>query len=374
MDNLFLAIVTGDRDYGRSLSLGMLSVCRNFIIRIFSAEEFLQEKREYDLILWDGLEAKEAYGGRIVYLAEKPSETAVSRSQKRFCIYKYSPAACMTASVFEIYKELTGRRAVNVRRQDVRLFAFTSCEGGAGCTTVAMAAAQEFSRFRDKKVMYLSFEELESVGRFMKHDAGIRGAEVYLYRLFNKMYSEREQSLNAEENTPFIEGHIVRDDYGIEAFAPSCGRNPLREVGPDEVCRLMSAIINSGRYDVIIMDIGSWLSKTSLKCLEMAEKICMVTKKEGSRSRESKYLSHIVSCCGEEVTMKIIRAENRRNEKNDAETAAGKNGRIAENAVNISECDSFTRGEGYTTTLLEGKFGSNINILAEKLAEPLKPA
>ena len=76
MENIFIAIVTDDKEYGRSLSLGMLNVCRGFIIRIFTAEEFLTVKKEYDLVLWDGNEVSRVYGGRIIYLAEKPSEVA----------------------------------------------------------------------------------------------------------------------------------------------------------------------------------------------------------------------------------------------------------------------------------------------------------
>ena len=132
MENIFIAIVTDDKEYGRSLSLGMLNVCRGFIIRIFTAEEFLTVKKEYDLVLWDGNEVSRVYGGRIIYLAEKPSEVAKNIAEKRFCIYKYSTAAAIVAAVFEIYEALTGRRAVNLRKQDVRIFAFTSCRGGKG--------------------------------------------------------------------------------------------------------------------------------------------------------------------------------------------------------------------------------------------------
>lgn len=375
MDNLFLAVVTGDREYGRSLSLGMVSVCRSLIIRIFTAEEFLRESREFDLILWDGIEAKEAYGGRIVYMAEKPSEAVRSLAEKRFCLYKYSSASCMVASVFEIYKELTGRRAVNVKKQNVRLFAFVSCEGGTGCSTVAMAAAQEFSRFRDSKVMYLSFEELESTGQFMNCEMGIKGAEVYLYRLFNKLYPENKTDPDAEDFLPFIEGHIVRDDYGTEAFAPSRGRNPLREIACDETGRFMASIINSGRYDVIIVDMGTWLSGSCLKFLEMTEKICMVTVEGGSKLKEGKYINHIVSHCGEEVEKKLVRAENRIRKYSvyDEEEKGEEKRRntSAENTVSISECGSFAAEGERTRIFLEGEFGNDISVLADKLTEPL---
>lgn len=367
MDNLFLAIVTRDKEYGRSLSLAMLSVCRSFIIRIFSAEEFLEENRDYDIVLWDGEEVREAYGGRIVYLAEKPSEAIRNISQKRFCLYKYSSAACIVSAIFEIYKELTGRRAMNIKTQDVRLFAFASFAGGSGCTTIAMAIAQEFTRFYDKKVMYLSFEELDSAGEYMKHEQGIKGAEVYLYRLFNKMYPNHGDS-EEEKSIPFIEGHIVRDEHGVEAFAPSAARNPLREVRPDEINKLMVSLIDSGRYDVIIIDMGNWLSKTGLKCLQMTEKLCVVSTPESSQIKEHNYNSHLVACCGEEIMGKCIRVLNHKR-KNSLEKS-GADSNFTE-YIDIRRCTGIMNDENHKTIILEGEFGNDISCLAEKLMEPM---
>lgn len=368
MESIFVAIVTDDREYGRSLSLGILSVCRSFIIRIYSAEEFLMEKREFDMVLWDGNEAKVAYGGRIVYLAEKPSEVLKSAAEKRFCIYKYSAAASMVAALFEIYEALTGRRAVNLKRQEVRLFVFSSCEGGAGCTTVAMAAAQEFCRFQDKRVLYLSFEEYESTGDYMRPDEGIKGAAVYLYNLFNKIYSD-EKTMHEAQRRPFLEGHMVRDDFGIEAFAPSVGRNPLRELKADEIDRFMASLIDSNRYDVIIMDLGLWTSRSGLECIDMAEKICFVTKGNDGISREDQYISHIICHCGETVMDKTVRIVNKGwmpRAEEDSRVSEYSEGQIV-----ISRGKAFI-GDGKRIRIaLEGEFGREIGELCEKLVEPV---
>ncbi len=361
MDNIFIAIVTNDKEYGRSLSLSMLSVCRSLIIRIFNAEEFLSEERDYDIILWDGEEVREAYGGRIVYLAKKPSDVVKNTAAKRFCIYKYSTAASTVASVFEIYEVLTGRRAVNLKRQDVRLFAFSSYSGGAGCTMLAMAAAQEFCRFRGMRVLYLSFEELESAGEFMGFDSGIKGAAVYLYELFNNIYTGTCKDAGEQWRRPFLEGKIVKDDFGVETFAPAKGRNPLRDLNPDELQRFMASLIDSGRFDVIIMDLGQWLSNTAMKCLEMAEKICFITPASKTSPREKQYMNQIISCCGESMFNKIINISNNPNGTEDH----------PEDHFVISRCTSFEINGDHRKIFLEGEFGNNISALAEELSEPV---
>ena len=370
MENIFVAIVTDDKEYGRSLSLGMLNVCRGFIIRIFTAEEFLSADREYDLILWDGDEVSKVYGGRIIYLAEKPSDVAKNIAEKRFSIYKYSTAASVVAAVFEIYEALTGRRAVNLRRQDVRIFAFSSCSGGIGCTTVAMAAAQELCRFQGKRVLYLSFEELDSAEDYMRNDGGIKGAAVYLYELFSKMHIDCNNTDVGCECSPFLERHIIRDDFGVEAFAPGQGRNPLRELNVGELSRFMASLIDSGRYDVLVMDMGQWLSKTALKCLELSEKIIMVNDKMTSCMRHDKYICHIVNNCGEDIMDKIVKIYNDKENRRPSSSLKDLSESYDEEYICISKCNNFISDGKRRSFVLEEEFGRDINLMTEKILEP----
>ena len=370
MENIFVAIVTWDKEYGRSLSLAMLSICRGFIIRIFDAEEFLEENRDFDIVLWDGEEAKNSYGGRIVYLAEKPSEVARNMVESRYCLYKYASATSMVASIFEIYEALTGRRAVNLKRQDVRIFAFTSSKGGAGCTTMAMAAAQEFCRFQGKRVLYLSFEELDSSGSYFPQNPTAKSTAVYLYELFNKMHGVYGSKNGQRQNTPFLDRYMVKDDFGVETFAVSRGRNPLRELTVDELHKFTASLIDSGRFDVIIMDIGQWLSKTAIKCMEIAEKICFVTETAKKAMREQQYVSHIITHCGEQVEEKFIRIVNGTKELRDMDDIKKKEDYVHENTLDICRCDSFVREDDSVKIFLEGMFGNNISELSEKMTQP----
>ena len=103
MENISVAVITDDREYGRALGLSLLSVCRTFIIKVILKENFTEIvehiysdnrtlSEEYDLILWDGTEVSEVYGGNLVMMTEKPSMAVRDHKDKRFSIYKYDSA------------------------------------------------------------------------------------------------------------------------------------------------------------------------------------------------------------------------------------------------------------------------------------------
>lgn len=101
----------------------------------------------------------------------------------------------------------------------------------------------------------------------------------------------------------------------------------------------------------------------------------MVTVEGGSKLKEGKYINHIVSHCGEEVEKKLVRAENRIRKYSvyDEEEKGEEKRRntSAENTVSISECGSFAAEGERTRIFLEGDFGNDISVLADKLTEPL---
>ena len=382
MENLSLVIVTDDREYGRALGQALLQLCSGTMIRIFRKEEFFSQRHEHessgegaiflssaDLILWDGPEAEVSYGGRIILLTEKPSMAVSDHQGKRFCIYKYSQAQSIAAALFDIYSDLTGHHTVNVKRQQVRMLAFASCCGGSGCTVAAMAASQELCRFRGKRVLYLSFEETESTGDFMNVSSGVKGIGVYLYHLFKAKDTglKMQQASGSDKNCPPVESYTIHDDFGVEAFAPAAGRNPLRELSEDELDIFTASVIDSGRYDVIVMDIGTGLSAVDLTCLGMAEKICLVSRFSGSTSREERYVQHLIFSCGESVMDRIIKVENMTADDRADVQRGREDAAMLDTEVYLSRSSTFLQGGETKRIFLDGRFGQDIKLLTEKL-------
>lgn len=363
MENISLAIVTDDREYGRALGLAILNTSNSFIITVSAKNEFIRCGKRTDLILWDGEEAREAYGGNIILISEKPSMTMVDLSNNRYSLYKYGSAEALVGSLLEIYSRLTGRNPVSIRKHDIKLFAFTSWAGGSGCTTVAMAAGQELCRFRGKRVLYLSFESIESTGEFINGGGGMKSLNQYMYELFSR-----------EKKGNFLQSYLIKDDFGMEAFAPSRGRNPLLDMSKDEAYLFIASIIDSGRFDVIIADAATCLSDVGMVCVEMADKICMVAPPAHNQAREIQYLSHMIYNCGEHILQKMIKvknmtesfaAEEKEQEMKECEGEAN----VIETCLYIEDRLPYLEHDSIKKLLLEGDFGKRINLLTDKLLQ-----
>ncbi len=383
MENISLMIVTDDKAYGRALSKALIHLCVGMIIQMIGKSEFFSKMREYgnekdevsflesvDLILWDGAEAESSYGGRIILLSEKPVMSVKDFNEGKFCIYKYSQAQCIAASLFEIYSFLIGRRMVNIQRQKVRILVFSSWMGGSGCTVTAMAAAQELCRFRGSRVLYLSFEEIESTGEFIESPIGVKGVGVYLYHLFKNSSSVIKSDGIGDNEYPVVEGYLVHDDFGVEAFAPTAGRNPLRDITDEELNVFMASLIDIGRYDFIIIDMGDNLSETDITCMEMCERICLVSKGQGNGARENQYLQHLIYRCGEDVIDKIIKVENLKTEISNTDKISGEKNCMIDADICINRSSTFLQEGEIMRIFLDGKFGNSIKRLVEKLTEP----
>ena len=388
MENMNIAIVTEDKDYGRACGLAILNVCRTLVVNIVTKDEFAtvgecsgedsDDGRFYygfDIVIWDGPFCEEYLREGTVFLVDKPSMTCRNSETGRYCIYKYSPAQQMVADIFEIYSRQTGRSPANVSAQGVHVYAFSSWAGGCGCSTVAMAVAQEMVRFHNRRVFYMSLEELESTGEFIKCVPGGRTLSYYLYNLFKNRKHGRKGVEAGEEYRPFFESFIVRDDFGIEAFRPTKGRNPLVELSSEDICTFVESVMNSGRYDTIIADIGTSMSQAAVTCLEMAEKICLISRETCSLTREIYYLQYLMTIGGEDMLRKMIKVENRVrlvmgsdffNDKADEEDA------LIQTSMTIGENNIFSEEEGIYKVLLEGDFGRSIAQLTEILPQVLR--
>lgn len=383
MEHITIALVSDDQAYGKALGLGLLHVCRSFLIRLFTPQQFLQDDHEssFDLVLWDGEAPEElseemteklnAEQENILKLVEKPSMIKKDFHKKEFCLYRYSCAQAFVADLFEIYGKLTGRRPVNVVRQNVRIFAFTSWEGGAGCTTAAVSVGRELCRYHQKKVLYLSLEEVESTENFFSSYSGAKSLGRYLYHLFHDREGEEQPP-----QLPFLDGYVIRDEFGLEAFAPTRGRNPLRELEPEEFFLFLESLMNSGRYDTILLDVGSALSSLDLASIELAEKVCLIAAAQGSTFREAQYMQYLICRCSEAVLEKFIKVANRVAEaeslQKNVETVpgGGEEDPILPCSLFLGKSRYFSDEKKGKRLAEEGAFQSGIAALTEHLLDP----
>lgn len=344
MENLKIAVVSPDESYNRAFCVALLDACRQISLTSYTTGQFVSQWADradldafydgYDIILWAGDEIRDSYGGKIVYLTDRISLTDMDYDRGRFALYKYSRAGRTVASVFDIYSHLTGHQARLVKRNDVKLYAISSCRGGTGCTTTARAVAQEFVRFRDKRVLCLSLEEVDSSGDFLVLRDGVRSEGEFLYKLLGK------------GKMPFLESYLVRDDFGISSFLPPAGKNPMRDLSKRDMEQLLAALMQSGAFDVIIADLSTSLGDAAAAVADAADSLCLISRSKGPDEREQRYLQQLASCCEGDIRKKIVRQIR---EEDGQETELSR------------------RQEG-----LEGKFGREVCNLTERMLHVVK--
>ena len=308
MENLKIAVVSPDEAYNRTFCMSLLHACRQFEVTAFTTRQFVLQWADYqgpgafydsfDLVLWAGDEIRDYYGDNIIFLTDQDSLADMDYAGSRFSLYRYAPAGSIVAGLFDIYAHLTGRQFPLVRRDDVRVFAFASFRGGAGCTTLARAFCQEMTRFRGKRVLCISLEDVESACEFLTVPEGIRSEGEFLYRLLGK------------DTRPFLDSYMVKDDFGVCSFAPPKGRNPLGDLPKEDMRNLLASLMDSGRFDMITVDLSTCLTDAAVALMEAAECICVVARTSELGVREESYMNQIFSSCGDEAAEKVLRVEN----------------------------------------------------------------
>ncbi len=342
MEYLNIAVVSPDETYNRTLCMSLLHSCRQLNITAYTSRQFVLAWAEhqgsgafydcFDLILWAGDEICDSYSDNIIYLTDRLSLVNMDYNGRRFALFKYEPTNDLVSLLFDIYSCLTGRSVSLVKRDNVIVLAFASCAGGTGCTTIARAVCQELVRFRGKRVLYLSLEEVESTGDYMTVPQEIRTEGEYLYRLLGK------------EKAPFPESYLMQDVFGVRSFAPAAGRNPFRELSIADMQRLLSALMDSRLFDVIVADVSTCLSEAAIGLMEPAGHICLIAPASEPSCRERNYMKQLKSSCGEGICERIVRFDRR----------FGGSQEIS------------------PMTSLEGEFGSCVSKLAEDLLDVVK--
>jgi MinD-like ATPase involved in chromosome partitioning or flagellar assembly len=181
----------------------------------------------------------------------------------------------------------------------------------------------------------------------------------YLYYLFN----EKE-----ENAVPFLESFLVFDDYGVEAFSPSSGRNLLNSLSPEEMQYFISTLINTGHYDFILIDAGYNLSKSTMCCYEMANAIFLLENHTSSRYKNNRLLEYIMFLKGETIinrTGRIQMGGPGEAEKEETES-------MVQTICSLPYMQAgFTRENGLRRISLDGAYGLGIEKLARSILEHL---
>lgn len=353
MENIKIGLITNDRDYGKALGLALVDVYRNFTVTLFKSVPLHTEMDKMDLVLTDrtdGITVK----GKIIKLVDKHSQIDKNYEDNIYRLYKYSNIRNLAKELLFIYANLTGRKAIPMRNTNARIVAFGAVEGGTGCTSAAMAFAQEMVRFHGKKVIYISLEEIESTMEYIDKNVTGKNISEYLYYLFN---------CESDQHFPFIESFTVDDKYGVNVFLPSPGRNLLNSLSKEEMQFYISAVLDSGGYDIMVIDLSNNLGKPAMTCYEMANNICLISRNNSLIYKEERFLEYFMFLKGESIIDRILKIET----FCDDEQEVVEGGMLNTVCTLPNDRESFIICNGIREIKSDGAYGNKIRQLADSV-------
>ena len=277
-----------------------------------------------------------------------PEETVVAMHQS---------ARQISEILKEIYGRLTGRKLLRQGSGPMKIVCFHAVEGGAGCTTLAQAFAQELKRFRGLRVLVLSLEEFPSTDRYYL-PAGPAGGLARMLGAAGPGPEHREIPMRLYETA---------DENGVLAFSPPPGRNPLREMEPEAFTGFIETLWNSGRYDVLVADCGTGLDRVLVRLAVFADEAVLVSCEGGHGSCRTRRFCETLErrlAPGQQVSWH--RVENRMGERYwelDVPEDHKEILRVPE------EPESIQADGGLLHLSLDRELGRSVRLLADRMPE-----
>ncbi len=317
-----LLIAEKDLEYGRALSRAVSNLHNEFEITIMNLGSHGKAKldgrisyHEYDLILIGGcpdgtaemIRNKIPNCSRIVILTEYIVENLLKQSKNEgnhfWYLYKYVNVNHFISDLNYLIGFITGKKSLMRKAFAPNLICFYSVSGGSGKTVIALGTSRELSRYHDKKVLYLSFEEIPATELYTKNNIENRNIGDYLYFLLEK---------NNVNLCSHPEGFTSHDEFGVESFYPTKGRNDLNYLTLEELIYFLKLISDSCRYDYITMDLRSDLSEETLFLLNQCCKIILVQNDDPvSKFKNRKFLAYLRERSSFKYKDRVILAVNK---------------------------------------------------------------
>ncbi len=194
--------------------------------------------------------------------------------------YKYSSVSEIAKYLKLLYCKTMGRAIPGISDGSCKIVGFYGLSGGSGKTVLTIGTGREITRFREKKVLYINWEEFDSNDIYFDvgHELGdellqkgvkqsTKNLNYYLYHLLSKNRQLIDQPIDC---------FTQEDAYGLEFFPSSSGRNPLKSLNIEEIQKFIKNICQSGRYEYIFIDFNRDLSEENATLLNLCHQIVLV--------------------------------------------------------------------------------------------------
>lgn len=295
MEFIRIAIYTKDEDYGEMLSKRLTQFYPRFFVTLLS-ESMLSDtnfREQYDLVLIDGL--KEPLKGKYIGLVTSLNDVRIKEDSLEYKLYKYGNIREIVRHLLFIYGKLSGNKIAYSYNQNGQVIAFISSRGGSGVTSIAKSTANALSRFKDKKVLYFSLEEV----LFDTPNTNIKRLDEFLYHY-------REERPNAT----YLECYMLVNIWNTWKFNTSLGKNSIKELDSNELEELINFIKDYGDFDYICIDCSQHFSKREETLFQNADKLVVVYDLNRGQEDINFLMDYFQNLIGHEGQDKIIHIAN----------------------------------------------------------------
>lgn len=373
-----ILIADQDMEYGRAFARAVSSIHNEFEITLKKPEmpgkakdAACTEHLYYDLVLIGGYPdeieesvfAQYSNRKRVVILTDYYVESIHRQSEKEtqfWYLFKYSEVSQMISDLNFLIGFLSGKKSLLRKNTAPDLIGFFGISGGTGKTAAALGVSRELSRYHDKKILYLSFEEIPATELMINGHSQNRNIGDYLYFLIEK---------NNESLCSRLDSFTISDEYGVETFSPTGGRNDLNELTRDELIHFLKVISDSCRYDHIIFDLKNDLSAETMYLLSLCRRIVVVqTDDPISRFKTRKLETYLSMSDIENPDGRFILIVNRTNSVNPDQGDSDSGSLKIRNKIYIeNDENSFHSAPGHFGIDITHAFGIGVGKVVDEL-------
>lgn len=225
----------------------------------------------------------ELNGGYLIsdYLNKRNNKNILIFGNGNCDVYKFQKASEICSAILEKYsKEYNLNEALPVKENSLKIVCVTSALGGAGKSTVAKAICCKFAEW-GKKAIYInpdSFATGETV--FSEGNENAFTRLRYCIRKENKNINAVMESLISREETRRVD-YIVNASPSADGFMQK-----------NEVNWFVSKIIRNCTYDLMVIDIPSYLSEGHIEFLKLSA-VNVVVLIESMGKRQQNFMDYL---------------------------------------------------------------------------------
>ena len=263
----------------------------DFSIHFFDNVETLKKitSKKYDAILIKNeLFDKNEFSLDICNLWVLTSEDGLTEisDDNIISILKYQPTINIRNKIISEYASRCEQKNIlNYNTNSTKFIAIYSPIGGSGKTTVAKSICKKLSNM-NYSTMYLNFEDISSQERVSQTNKKSLSANQYIEDEdlfdessylggsdFNDVFSIMSKN---KDVISFMDGIKHIDNDGTIYFNPFTTIYDVYDISENDISQLMKYIKNSNMAKYVIIDLGSSLTNTIRKILDLVDNVIIV--------------------------------------------------------------------------------------------------